>query len=229
MSGETILVVEDEEDIRELLAFNLETEGYKVLRAGRGDEGLKLAETQNPDLLVLDVMLPGLDGFQVTRRLKQRKDTRSLPILMLTAKSQEADMVAGLELGADDYVTKPFSPKVLVARVRSLLRRRSEDAEASDGTLHLHGLSLNIPRHELHCEGEPVALSATEFAILRFLASNPGWVYSRAQIIDAVRGQNYPVTERAVDVQILGLRKKHPLLTQVIETVRGVGYRMKAV
>lgn len=225
-----ILVVEDNPDILELVAYNLEAQGYEVTRAMTGENGLSQASRVQPDLVVLDVMLPGINGLDVCRKLKQSEATRSLPVILLTAKSEDADIISGLEIGADDYITKPFSPKVLIARVRALLRRISED-KVPDASLILqvHGITMDTVRHEVTVEGEEVAVSATEFAILKHLMTNPGWVYSRNQIIDAVRGGNYPVTERSVDVQILGLRKKLGTQGVHVETVRGVGYRMRSV
>jgi len=225
-----ILVVEDNPDILELVAYNLESQGYEVTRAMTGENGLSQAARAEPDLIILDVMLPGINGLDVCRKLKQQETTRHIPVILLTAKSEDTDIISGLEIGADDYITKPFSPKVLIARVRALLRRVSED-KIPDAALILqvHGITMDTVRHEVLVEGQEVAMSATEFAILRHLMTNPGWVFSRNQIIDAVRGGNYPVTERSVDVQILGLRKKLGPQGQHIETVRGVGYRMRSV
>ena len=225
-----ILVVEDNPDILELVAYNLEAQGYEVVRAMTGENGLSQAARAEPDLVILDVMLPGINGLDVCRKLKQQEATRFLPVILLTAKSEDTDIISGLELGADDYITKPFSPKVLIARVRALLRRVSEDKVPDAATiLQVHGITMDTVRHEVTVEGVEVAVSATEFAILKHLMTNPGWVFSRNQIIDAVRGGNYPVTERSVDVQILGLRKKLAGQGQHIETVRGVGYRLRSV
>jgi len=225
-----VLVVEDNPDILELVAYHLEAQGYEVVRAMTGENGLAQAAKTAPDLVILDVMLPGINGLDVCRKLKQQEATRSIPVLLLTAKSEDTDIISGLELGADDYITKPFSPKVLVARVRAVLRRVSEDKIPDAATvLQVHGITMDTVRHEVTVEGEEVAVSATEFAILKHLMTNPGWVFSRNQIIDAVRGGNYPVTERSVDVQILGLRKKLAGQGRHIETVRGVGYRLRSV
>ena len=228
MAKATILVIEDDPDIRELVSYNLGKEGYTVVGAATGEAGLALLATANPDLIVLDIMLPGADGLDVLRSLKRAASTDRIPVVMTTAKSEDSDIVAGLELGADDYVTKPFSPKVLIARVRAVLRRvaeknipRSEGA----GPISIGGIALDTSRHEVVCGGVPVELSATEFAILDHLIRNPGWVFSRNRIIDSVRGKDYPVTERSVDVQILGLRKKLGKFGERIQTVRGVGYR----
>jgi len=226
----TILVVEDDQDIRELISYNLGKEGYTVVPAESGEQALKLIETANPDIIVLDIMLPGMDGIEVLRNLKQGSRHVSIPVIMATAKSEDTDIITGLELGADDYITKPFSPKVLIARIRSLLRRtqpRINEAKAMDEVVQIGPIVLDAGRHEVFLEGKPVDLSATEFAILEFMMRNPGWVFSRNQIIDAVRGKDYPVTERSVDVQILGLRKKLGSAGNRIETVRGVGYRFQ--
>jgi two-component system phosphate regulon response regulator PhoB len=227
MAGESLLVVEDEQDILNLLAYNLENAGYKVHKAGTGSQGVVKAREHVPDLILLDLMLPDFDGMEVCRRLRQDPKTQTIPIIMLTAKSGDEDIVHGLEAGANDYVTKPFSPKVLEARIRNVLRSRSEPSGETPSVISHRGLEIDKARHEVKFQGEGVVLSATEFAILYHLASHPGWVFSRNQIIDAVKGQNYPVTERSVDVQILGIRKKLGDTGQYIETIRGVGYRFK--
>jgi two-component system alkaline phosphatase synthesis response regulator PhoP len=227
MAKEHILAVEDEEDILELLRYNLAKEGYRVTGVVSGEEALRAARSTSPDLILLDLMLPGMDGLTVCRGLKQDAKTRETPIIMLTAKGEEADIVAGLELGADDYVTKPFSPRVLLARLRAVLRRRqAEPAPASD-SLELHEMTIHPGRHEVLVQGGPVDLTATEFRLLHFLARRPGWVFTRAQIVQGVQGEDYSVSERAVDVQVVGLRKKLGPAGQYIETVRGVGYRLK--
>jgi two-component system phosphate regulon response regulator PhoB len=227
MNRETILIVDDEEDILELLNYNLSREGYKVISATTGEEGLKLARTKSPDLMILDLMLPGVDGLEVCRELKSDKNTANIPIIMLTAKSEEADMVTGLELGADDYIPKPFSPRVVLARMKSIFRRKAKKVEDDSSPINIHELSINPGRHEVLVDGESVELTFTEFRILYTLARRPGWVFSRYQIVDAVRGDDYPVTDRSVDVQIVSLRKKLGKCGQYIETVRGVGYRFK--
>jgi len=227
MSKEHILVVEDEEDILELLRYNLMKEGYRVTGAFSGEEGLKAARSQPPDLIVLDLMLPGIDGLTVCRELKMDAKTRDLPIIILTAKGEEADIVAGLELGADDYVTKPFSPRVLLARVRAVLRRRQAEPQAEADLIELHEIIIHPGRHEVLIQGRPVNLTSTEFRLLSFLARRPGWVFTRSQIVQGVQGEDYSVTERAVDVQIVGLRKKLGAAGKYVETVRGVGYRFK--
>jgi two-component system alkaline phosphatase synthesis response regulator PhoP len=227
MAKEKILVVDDEEDILELLRFNLSREGCQVFCASSGEEALRLVRSEIPDLVVLDLMLPGIDGLEVTRRLKSDPNTKHLPIVMLTAKGEEADIVTGLELGADDYVTKPFSPRILVARVRAVLRRKVKESPEDTSVIRIHDLIIDPRRHEVLVNGEPVVLTFTEFGILNYMARRPGWVFTRFQIVDAVKGEDYPVTDRSVDVQIVGLRKKLGPAGKYIETVRGVGYRFK--
>ncbi|MFQ5511180.1 MAG: response regulator [Candidatus Krumholzibacteriia bacterium] len=227
MATKTILAVDDEEDILELVEFNLAREGYSVLRVTTGEEALQVARSRNPDLVLLDLMLPGVDGLEVCKRLKRGEATRNIPVIMLTAKGEEADIVLGLELGAEDYVTKPFSPKVLTARVRAVFRRREQPEADGESPSRIHDLEIHPGRHEVSLAGKPVTLTLTEFRILQFLAKRPGWVYTRYQIVEAVRGDDYAVTDRAVDVQIAGLRKKLGKHGDYIETVRGVGYRFK--
>ena len=227
MVKQKILVVDDEEDILELLKFNLSREGYQVLCAVSGEQALRLVRSENPDLIMLDLMLPGIDGLEVTRRLKNDPDTKNLPIVMLTAKGEEADIVTGLELGADDYITKPFSPRVLIARIRAVLRRRIKGQTEEASVLRIHDIEIDPGRHEVLVNEKPVQLTFTEFGILNYLARRPGWVFTRFQIVEAVRGEDYPVTDRSVDVQIVGLRRKLGPAGKHIETVRGVGYRFK--
>lgn len=228
MAHESICIVEDDRDIAELVAFNLKREGYSVKIIPSGEEAIGKISEDPPDLVVLDLMLPGVDGLEVCRRLRQDIKTRHVPIIMLTAKSEDSDIVAGLELGADDYVTKPFSPRVLIARVRAVLRRDlAKSSSETQEFISIHGIDIDVPRHEVKSNGLVVELSATEFAILVLLAGNPGWVFSRRKIISSVKGDDYPVTDRAVDVQILGLRKKLGGFGDSIETIRGYGYRMK--
>ncbi|WP_319415054.1 response regulator transcription factor [Marispirochaeta aestuarii] len=227
--GETVLIIDDEQYIRELLEYNLEKEGYSVIPAASGEEGLDLARRNHPALIILDLMLPGIDGIDVCRRLKKDPRTADIPIIMASAKGEDADIVVGLEIGADDYITKPFSPRVLGARIRAVLRRKDQKGlpRENESSFSIHGISVDTKRHQVHCGGDHVNLSVTEFSILEFLARNAGWVFSRNQIIGAVKGESYPVTERAVDVQILGLRKKLGDYGRYIETIRGVGYRMR--
>jgi two-component system alkaline phosphatase synthesis response regulator PhoP len=227
MAKEKVLVVDDEEDLLELLRFNLSKEGYQVSCATSGGEALKSVRSDVPDLILLDLMLPDIDGLEVARRLRHDSDTRNIPIVMLTAKGEEADIVTGLELGADDYITKPFSRKVLVARLRAVLRRKGGEAPEEDSVIAIHDLVIHPGRREVLVNGKPAKLTFTEFGILHFLARKVGWVFTRSQIVDAVRGDDYFVTDRSVDVQIVGLRKKLGQAGQCIETVRGVGYRFK--
>jgi two-component system phosphate regulon response regulator PhoB len=227
MSDSHILVVDDEEDILELVRYNLSREGFQVDCAATGEDALKKADAESVDLIILDLMLPGINGLEVAKNLKKNAQTQQIPIIMLTAKGEEADVVAGLEIGADDYVTKPFSPRVLSARVRAVLRRRSMEASEDSPVLAVHELSIHPGRRSVTVKGEPVQLTFTEFQVLYFLARRPGWVFTRSQIVDAVRGDDYPVTDRSVDVQIVGLRKKLGSCGSYIETVRGVGYRFK--
>jgi two-component system phosphate regulon response regulator PhoB len=227
MAKEKILVVDDEEDIIELLRFNLSREGFQVSSATSGEEALSLVRSEMPSIILLDLMLPGIDGLEVARRLKNNPNTTNIPIVMLTAKGEEPDIVTGLELGADDYVTKPFSPRILVARVRAVLRRKVTEVSEETSPFQIHDLVIHPGRHEVLVDGKPVQLTFTEFAILNHLARRPGWVFTRYQIVDAVRGTDYPVTDRSVDVQVVGLRKKLGSAGKYIETVRGVGYRFK--
>ncbi len=227
MPEETILVVDDEEDILELVRHHVEREGYETICVETGEEAMREVRSERPDLIVLDLLLPGLDGLEVCRRLKGDPETARIPIVMLTAKGEESDIVAGLELGADDYITKPFSPKVLIARVRAVLRRKSRQPVDESQPVEAHDVLIHPGRHEVVVDGEEVDLTYTEFRILHFLARRPGWVFTRHQIIDAVRGQGYPVTDRSVDFHIATLRKKLGDAADYIETVRGVGYRFK--
>jgi len=227
MATENILVVEDEEGIQELVRFNLAREGYEVRCAGSGEEALVMVRARPPDLIVLDLMLPGTDGLEVCRRLKRDRETRGIAIVILTAKGAEADVVSGLELGADDYITKPFSPRVLMARVRAVLRRRSNEPEDDNAVIQAHDLVIHPGRHEVLLQGKPVTLTFTEFRVLQVLAQRPGWVFTRYQIAEAVHGADYPVTDRSVDVQMVSLRKKLGDAGRYIETVRGVGYKFR--
>jgi len=226
MEKRTILIVDDEEDIVELVQLNLVRGGYQTLACTTGEKALAIAESKRPDLVILDLMLPGIDGMEVCRRLKANPDTRQIPVLMLTAKGEEADVVAGLELGASDYVTKPFSGKVLIARVRRLLRSQEEETE-DKSTIRVQDLTIDPTRHEVLVGGESVPLTLTEFNILHMLAKHPGVVFTRYQIVDKIHGSEYLVTDRAVDTQIVGLRRKLGSCGKLIETVRGVGYRLR--
>jgi two-component system alkaline phosphatase synthesis response regulator PhoP len=226
-----ILIVEDDEDIQQLVSYNLLKAGFAVEVADSGEQALEYAEAQPPNLIVLDIMLPGMSGLEVCRILRHGEQTAAIPIIMLTAKGEEADIVAGLDLGADDYITKPFSPKVLVSRVKAVLRRRPREAavqkEEDNGLVQIHDLVIDPGRHEVRVSGKVVHLTPTEFGILRLLAEKPGWVFSRQQIIDAVRGYDFLVTQRAIDVQVFSLRKKLGKAGGRVETVRGIGYRFR--
>jgi len=227
MRRKNILAVDDEEDILELLRFNLAREGYQVRCSTSGEEALRIARNKPVDLIVLDLMLPGMDGLDVTRKIKNDPRIKHIPIIMLTAKGEEADIVTGLELGANDYVTKPFSPRILVARIKAALRTAAETSADGHEIIRIHGLEIHPGRRQVSLGDQPVDLTYTEFQVLHYLAQRPGWVFTRAQIVDAVRGDDYPVTDRSVDVQIVGLRKKLGAYGTYIETVRGVGYRFK--
>ncbi len=229
MAREKILVVEDDRDIMELVVYNLEKERYTVLKCDAGEKALQRVIKNPPDLVLLDLMLPGIDGLEVCKRLKSDRSTQGIPIIMLTAKGEESDIVAGLELGADDYLTKPFRPRELVARIRSVLRRSRTPASGSGDTdaLVINDIMIHPGRREVRVGDQVLDLTYTEFQVLYTLARRPGWVFTRYQIVDAVRGDDYPVTDRSVDVQIVGLRKKLGPAGHVIETVRGIGYRMK--
>ncbi len=229
MAGESILTVDDEDDILELLKFNLEKEGFRVIGVPTGELALEAIARKHIDLIILDLMLPGQDGFDVTKKIKGNIATLDIPIIMLTAKGEEADIVAGLELGADDYIIKPFSPRVLIARVRAALRRKLKEKDFPDdfSPIQIHKLLIHPGRHLVLINGEPVELTVLEFQILYFLVKRPGWVFTRTQIVDAVHGDNYAVTDRSIDVQVVGLRKKLGTCSKYIETVRGIGYRFK--
>jgi two-component system, OmpR family, alkaline phosphatase synthesis response regulator PhoP len=227
VAKEQILVVDDEEDLLELVRYNLSKEGYRVTCVATGEEAMKVAKSHLPDLIVLDLLLPSVDGLEVCKLLKSDPKTKHIPIVMLTAKSEESDVVSGLELGADDYITKPFSPRVLLARVKAALRGRAKREGDESVAVKVHDLVIHPGRHEVLVAGSPVSLTFTEFRLVHFLAQRPGWAFTRSQIVDAVKGEDYPVTERSVDVQVAGLRKKLGNCGHYIETVRGVGYRFK--
>jgi two-component system alkaline phosphatase synthesis response regulator PhoP len=228
MAHEKIMVVEDEADIQELIRYNLAKEGFLVTTCDSGEDALERVNQHVPDLVLLDLMLPGISGLDVCRALRRAPQTQSVPIIMLTAKSEEADIVTGLELGADDYVTKPFSPRVLLARVQALLRRRVATDEPPSTTIRRGDIEIDTARHQVTLAGAPLDLTYTEFGVLELLARRAGIVFTRYQIVDAVKGEDYPVTDRSVDVQIVGLRKKLGNHSKLIETVRGVGYRFRA-
>ncbi|MAR29360.1 MAG: DNA-binding response regulator [Candidatus Marinimicrobia bacterium] len=224
MDKKHILIVDDEQDIRNLLKFNLDNENYKTILVEDGETAISAARKSNPDLIILDLMLPGIQGLDVCRILKNSDDTSNIPILMLTAKGEEVDIVKGLELGADDYVVKPFSVKVLLARVNNILKRKPKPEK--DSVLEFDNLIIHPGKHEVNIEGgEKVDLTFSEFKILFVLASHPNWVYTRNQLIDEIRGEDYPVTDRSIDFQIVGLRKKLKKASKYVQTVRGIGYR----
>jgi two-component system phosphate regulon response regulator PhoB len=227
MASETVLVIEDEMDIQELMRFNLERDGYKVVTASSVEAAEKILEKQLPALVLLDLMLPGENGFTYCRKLRAAARTALLPVIMVTARDEDADIVAGLEVGADDYITKPFSPRVLLARVRAVLRRRATEPEDSADKLVRGPIELDRTHHVVRLDGQPVIMTLSEFRILDLLLRRPGVVFSRYQIVDAVHGADYAVTDRSVDVQIVGLRRKMGPHGGLIETVRGVGYRLR--
>ena len=233
MGKANILIVEDDEDIQQLVSYNLIKSGFHVTCADSGEEGLRKLQADGIDCILLDLMLQGMSGLEVCRAIKKNESCEGIPILILTAKGEDDDVIAGLECGADDYVTKPFSPRVLIARVKALLRRRVEQLNGSAQAAKVEkiiigDLEIHPGRHEVKLNGAPLQLTMTEYGVLLLLVSKPGWVYTRQQIIDAVRGYDFLVTPRAIDVQIFGLRKKMGEAGVSIETVRGVGYRFKA-
>ena len=225
--NKNILVVEDDPGIKELISFNLSNQGHQVFEANNGEIGIEKARKKLPDLILLDLMLPGIHGLDVCRIIKADQETKDIPIIMVTAMGQEEDIVKGLETGADDYITKPFSIKVLLARVSAVLRRSFEEYDQdSDKSLLINGISIKPRLREVRVEDKVIDnLTFSEFQILYLLAGHPGWVFTRYQIIDKIRGDNYPVTDRSVDFQIVGLRKKLGGAGKLIRTVRGVGYR----
>jgi len=222
----TIFVIEDEDDIRELVEYNLAREGYKVHGFTTGEEALERLDSLRPDLVLLDLMLPGSDGIEICRQLQAHPTGRAVPIIMVTAKGEESDVVLGLGVGADDYVTKPFNVRELVARVHAVLRRgvaRREETER----IEVDGVVVDVDRHSVDIDGESVPFTATEFRLLRFLASRPGRVFARDQLLDRVIGHDAVVTDRNIDVHIRAVRKKLGQHRDLIETVRGVGYRFR--
>jgi two-component system phosphate regulon response regulator PhoB len=227
MAGKKILIVEDEEDVMELLRYILTKEGFDCDSACNGQQALNKTQTTLPDLLLLDLMLPKVDGLEVCKRLKEIPQTKHIPIVMVTAKSDEADIVTGLELGADGYIAKPFSPRVLVARVRAVLRRKTTEITEKTTVVTIHDILIDPERHKVLVKDKVIELTSSEFNLLHFLATRPGWVFTRHQIVDAIHGTNYTVTDRSIDVQVVGLRKKLGSTGKYIETVRGIGYRFK--
>lgn len=227
MAKAHVLIVDDEEDILQLIDYNLSKEGYSISCVGSGEEALRVARKEKPGLILLDLMLPGVDGLDVCRALKSEPGTSSIPIIMVSARGEESDIVTGLELGADDYVVKPFSPSVLRARVKSVLRRSGESGHQDKSIVEFKEFHIDSQRHEVLLAGQLLDLTASEFKTLKFLVQNPGRVYTRHQIVVAVHGSNYPVTDRSVDVQMVALRRKLGEFGDYIETVRGVGYRFR--
>lgn len=230
MSTKTVFVVEDEIDIQEIISHNLKREGFKVKAFGDGVSALLTIKSKNPNLVILDLMLPGMDGLEVCRGLKADPISNTIPIIMLTAKGEESDIVLGLGMGADDYVSKPFSPKELVARVKAVLRRKDSDkSQSSSKKIVREGLDIDIDRHQVKIDGKKVEFTATEFRLLHFLASNPGRVFTRDSLMTRVLGEDAIVIDRNIDVHIQMARKKLVNYKGLIETVRGVGYRFKDV
>ena len=226
MPKSKILIIEDEPDILEVIQYNLEREGHKVIACRNGEQGLSHIRTDNPDLVILDLMLPGMDGVEVCREVKSDPVTQAIPVIMVTAKGEESDIVLGLGIGADDYIAKPFSPRELVARVKVVLRRGSAPGAAATAERVVRGsLSVDLGRHEARIGAAPVTLTPTEMRLLHFLASHPGRVFPRSHLLSRVIGEDAIVTDRNIDVHVRALRQKLGEHAAVIETVRGVGYR----
>ena len=228
MGSEQILIIEDDAEIQEMLKYAFEQEGWKLIQVKTGEEGLEHLRKEGADCVILDIMLPGMDGFKALKKIRADESFRTLPVIMCTARGEEADIVTGLELGADDYVVKPYSPRVLAARIRAGLRRKESALSPDKNFLRQGKLSLDVERHSAFLGEEALDLSATEFAFLAHFMSHPDMVFSRQKLITSIRGEDYPVTDRSVDVQILGLRKKLGDCGDMIETIRGVGYRFKS-
>jgi len=226
VGNKKILIIEDETDIVEFVTFNLIRDGFDVISAKTGEEGLKKALTEMPDLILLDIMLPGLNGLDVCRALKNKEQTHHIPIVMLTARNEDVDIITGLEIGATDYVTKPFSPKVLIARLRAILRHDDENIKNDTARIIFRDITIDQGKHTVSVKDNPIQLTLTEFQILLVLIRRPGWVFSRTQMIDELREGHQVITDRAIDVQIANLRKKLGSCGDYVETVRGIGYRM---
>lgn len=226
MTREKIFIVDDDKNILAALKFNLLHENYNPIWTTRGKDALEKIKIEQPQLIILDLTLPDIDGFTICRLLKNDPLTFHIPIIMLTGRSEETDIVTGLELGADDYIVKPFSPRVLIARIRTILRKQKWDSSSAK-TSNAHGIHIDPRRYEVRFKGKHLKLTATEFNLLKFLVRRPGWVFSRDQIIDGIRGVDYAVTDRSIDVHVMGLRKKLQGAGRYIETVRGIGYRFK--
>ncbi|MEN8134676.1 MAG: response regulator transcription factor [Thermodesulfobacteriota bacterium] len=229
MANEHILIIEDEEDILELISYNLQYNGFSTTGINSGEKAAAAVRAKRPDLIILDLMLPGIDGFEVCRLLKQDESSRDIPLVMLTAKGEDSDIIAGLELGADDYITKPFSPQVLIARLRAILRRKGRHEQLNQGQIKQGDLLIDTKRHEISLGGQLLNLTKTEFLVLHYLANRPGWVFTRKQIVAEIHQDDFSITERAIDVQIAGLRKKLGINNDLIETIRGVGYRFRDI
>ena len=227
MLREHIFLVENDDSTTELIKKTLASKGYTVTTANTGRKALSYLESKTPDLLLLDLMLPDLDGFDICRQIKNNHDFQSMPIIIVSARRDEADVVAGLELGAEDYVIKPFSPRVLLARIDTVLRRTRNESEDNTGVIKIKNLMVHPGRREVLVDDRPVYLTSSEFDLLYILAGKPGWVFTRSQIVEFFRGEGAPVSNRSVDVKITGLRKNLGPAARYIETVRGVGYRFK--
>ena len=225
---EKILIIEDEKDIGELFQFNLENLGYGISLANNGELGLEIARKNEHDLILLDLMLPGIHGLDVCRIIKSDTHIKPIPVIMVTALGQEENIVKGLESGADDYITKPFSFKILYARIKSVLRRGRTEFNNKKREINIFDIKINLIKRQVFVKNKLVKdLTFTEFQILQLLASHPGWVFTRYQIINKIRGENHAVTDRSIDFQIVGLRKKLGDAGSDIQTIRGVGYRFK--
>ncbi len=227
LSHKKILIVEDEKDILQLVKLYLEKDGFRTVSAMTGTEGLRLVKAERPDLMILDLMLPEMDGLEVCKRIRLNQDTALLPILMLTAKAEESDTVIGLELGADDYVTKPFSPKALIARVKALLRRLDRNAHSPQTHYRYGPLTVDLSRHEVRLEGQEVPLTAKEFGLLEHLLRNVGRVLTRDVLLNAAWGYDYYGTTRTVDVHVRRLKQKIPFLHDAIISVKSLGYKLR--
>ncbi len=221
-----ILVIDDEQDILELVSIHLEKAGYKVKTFLEGESLLKFLQKNIPALLILDIMLPNQDGYEICKIIRKDERTASIPIIMLTAKGDELDKVLGLELGADDYITKPFSPRELVSRVKAVLRR-IERKEISDKISISNNILIDLPKHKVFVDGEPVQLTLTEFKILKILAQKKGWVFSREKLLDYLWGDEKFVIDRTIDVHINNLRKKLGKYGDLIKNLRGIGYKLE--
>jgi len=225
MGRERVFIIEDDEDIQELISYNLVRNSFTVKAFTNGEEFLEYLGTDACDLAILDLMLPGMDGLEICKKLKKTPRTENIAVIMLTAKGEESDIITGLELGADDYIVKPFSPKVLIARIKAVLRRKEQVVELKKENVTVGEIQIVPGRYEVTVNNESVELTASEFKALHLLAGRPGWVFTRYQIVESVHGQNYPVTDRSVDVMMVSLRKKLKTAGRYIETVRGIGYR----